>query len=94
VVGSGDRSSSWDIDGGRLRRPARGQRAAYIAGRLPAFTTKGRAHLNSAVRRWALVDALGSGTRDRPRDTWGGYGAVEDAALVPRVSVRRGTGGS
>jgi hypothetical protein len=38
------------------------------------------------------VDALGSGTRDGPRDTWGGYGAVEDAARVPRVSARRGTG--
>jgi hypothetical protein len=94
VVGLGDRSSPWDIDGGRLRRPARGQRAAYIAGRLPVYTTKGCAHHNSAVRRRASVDALGSGPRDRPRDTWGGCGEVEDVARVPRVSARRGTGGS
>jgi hypothetical protein len=40
------------------------------------------------------VDALRSGTRDGPQDTWGGYGAVEDVARVPRVSARRGTGGS
>jgi hypothetical protein len=40
------------------------------------------------------VHALGSGTRDGPRGTWGGYDAVEDVARVPKVSARKGTGGS
>jgi hypothetical protein len=64
-------------------------RAAFIAGQLPVFATTGCARHNSAVRRRTSVDALGSGTRDGPRGTWGGYGAVEDVARVPRVPTRR-----
>jgi hypothetical protein len=68
-------------------------RANFIAGRLLGLRVEVKARCYSAVRRRALVDPLDSGTRDGPRDTWGGYNAVEDAARVPRVSVRRGTSG-
>jgi hypothetical protein len=95
VVGSGDRSSPWDIDGGRLRWPAHGQQVAFIAGRLPAFTTKGRARHNSPIRRRTSVGALERGARATNR---GALGAVttwyEDAVRAPRMPAQRGAGDS
>jgi hypothetical protein len=46
-----------------------GQWAAFIAGRLHGLRVEVRARCYSAVQRRALVDALGSGTHDGPRDT-------------------------
>jgi hypothetical protein len=74
-----------------------GQWAAFIAGWLPVFETKGCARHNSSVRRRTSVGALGRGTRDGPR---GNSGRVrrgtrhEDTARVPRMPARRGTSGS
>jgi hypothetical protein len=61
-------------------RPARVQRAAFIADRLHVFTTKGCPGFNATVWRLASAGELGrGGARDGPRVARGGeYGAGKD----------------
>jgi hypothetical protein len=94
VAGPEDRSSPWGIHGGPWQLACARHRGNFNSRPAPRLRVGVRAGRNSAVRRRASVDALGSGTHDGPQDSWGGYGAVEDAARVPRVSARKWTGGS